>query len=811
MMHRNLSLQMGGKGSSLVRLKAAGFQVPDFICLDVSHFEEARSSGFRLSPRTRDTVEAFLAAHSGLSFAVRSSANMEDGSEHSFAGLFETFLDLKSKEDVFSAVEKCWSSVDSDRVREYCKRRKIPFDQLKMAVVVQRFIAPDFAGVAFSLNPMTGKDEEILVEMVRGVGETLVSGKVTPDRWVLSRSLFAPALLQREGESTGMPDSWAPRLRDLVTKIQAAYKKPQDIEWAAQGDQLYVLQSRDITSYQFSQDLGEWTTADFRDGGVSSGVVSPVMWSLYESIFATSLPDYLCELGLLSREKARRTCWYKVFFARPYWNLEAVKDTQATLPGFNERGFDQDMAIPITYEGNGKETPVTVLGILRALPILFKLRAGYKRQIRAAEKLIEDFDAIEASLKNLRWSELKEHDFVFESEKLIRDTYLRVESTYFRTIYNASNAKLEFSEDLAKIKKVDPEAEYVKLIADLGNLGVTNSVFDLWTLVEKHRGELAKLPAPLTPEKLGAVLKLPEFVEMKLDLDQFLERYYFHGPRELDLLVPRWKEDPTFIFEIFVKLFNEPTETKSPEILARKRKETFEQELARLERVWKKDRLLRWGRSGTMKKLERVRYFLWLREELRDRSTRVYFFIRQMLMEAGRRSGLERLVFFLTIEEALSLIRKEMGVAEARARAEDRERYAEGFAQFKNPNEIGARYNAGASSTSTGPVDASSLRGIGCSAGSYRGRARVIRTLSESHRVNQGDILVTAFTDPGWTPLFSLVGAVVTETGGLLSHAALISREYGIPSVLNVRQATDVIRDGDMLEVNGTQGTVTRI
>jgi phosphohistidine swiveling domain-containing protein len=288
--------------------------------------------------------------------------------------------------------------------------------------------------------------------------------------------------------------------------------------------------------------------------------------------------------------------------------------------------------------------------------------------------------------------------------------------------------------------------------------------------------------------------------------EEFTKLYYFHSERELDLLIPRWGEDLRFALETLRSLLKEPM--KAPVA----KQMVYENEMHKLKMAhkasWRNFVPGTW--SPVIKKLERIRYYLWLREEVRDRSTRIYYFIRLYLLEMGTRTKLNELVFYLSYQEIMEYIDQKKTLAEIESIARMTKLYANGFKHFKNSNEIGFRFNQASwkakSSTTNGKT---SYFGIGCSAGVIEARACVITDISEASKLKAGEIMVVPFTDPGWTPLFSLAAGVVTETGGLLSHAALISREYGIPCVLNVNGATEQIKDHSQIEIDGNEGRVT--
>lgn len=689
---------IGGKARRLVELQLAGFRVPDFLCAP---------------PDLAKAVEVL-----GLPVAVRSSASTEDGGEVSFAGQFRSYLNLSTLDAVEMAVQGCLESVRAPAVADYCRRSGIDPGTLRMTPVIQRMIQPELAGVAFTVNPATGA-EEVLIEACAGLADELLAGS-------------RPAL----PATHPLVVRHRPEIERVARAIQRHFGAPQDIEFAIEAGELFILQARPVTRIHFAPGTGEWTNADFRDGGVSAGVCTPLMWSLYDFIWEPALKDFLRDVRLFDGDfQAGR-----MFFGRPYWNLGAVKRCLARLPGFVEREFDRDLSVAVTCEGDGIRTPVTPAGLLRALPTLLAVPGIWRRQ----ERFDREFLAGGAAAR-LRAHARPSGDLAAGFRRLILEDYRVTETNYFRTIFCASLAKLAFLESF-------PDADYPALVAALPpmrHLEPTRMMREM-----AARGETDIAP---------------------------LQRAFPHrSRRELDLSAPRWDEDPEWVAALLRDQGAQPAGSDPRPAYERARADALA--------------ALPWHRRGSFaRKLDRLRTFLWLREEMRDVSSRMYHVIRRQVLALAAQRGLGDDTFFQTWEEI---------VADDRSRIAERRETFEGFRNFRAPNEIGSRF-------AFDPAPAQgALRGIGASRGRVRGVARVARSIEEARGVERGTILVCPFTDPGWTPVLDRVAAVVTETGGLLSHAAVICREYGIPAVLGVPEATSRIPDGATVVVHGGLGTV---
>ncbi|MCC6628374.1 MAG: hypothetical protein IT340_13370 [Chloroflexi bacterium] len=691
---------IGGKGAALQALAAAGFPVPPTA----------------YSP----TDLAAAVAAIGPPLVVRSSATVEDGSAVSFAGQFHSFLNLQTLGEVRAAVAACRASVDAPSVIDYCRRHGVDHAGVRMGVIVQKMIRPELAGVAFSVNPLTGA-EEVVIEAVEGLADRLLLGQEA------ALPADHPLVVQHR-----------PAIVALARRAQRHFGAPQDIEFAIEQGTLFIVQARPITRIAVAEP-GEWTNADFRDGGVASDVCTTLMWWLYDQIWEASLKGSLRAIGLDGPDFVAG----RLFFGRPYWNVGVVKARLQRLPGYVERNFDTDLSIEITYDGPGVTTPVTLRTMLGALPLLFKMNGFLRRQEAAARALLTTgFAAIEARCEPVPADPLPGFG------RLIDDAYRPTETTYFQTAMATTLAKQDFMQAF-------PGLDYITLV-----------------------GGLPPLQHLAPAEALRAMAARGD-----TDVTLLLTRFRHRGRRELDLCAPRWDEDRAWVED----LLRQARATPPPVATSRA---AYAEARARARAA-----LPRWRRLEFDRKLDRLRTFVWLREELRDVSSRIYYHLRRHLLAIAARHDLGDDIFFMTGPEILALDRSEVA---ARRDAFD------GYRTFRPPNELGGPHHGDRPVAPPGVP-----RGVGASPGVAEGTARVAVNIDDTPRIESGAILVCAFTDPGWTPVLGRVAGVVTETGGLLSHAAVICREFGIPAVLAVPDATRRIRDGERVTVDGHAGTVT--
>ena len=779
----------GGKAAGLDALARAGFRVPPGFV--VAHDET-------LEAIDDAVLAAGIAAIGGFPVAVRSSGLLEDLVDASFAGQYETFLGVTGVEALRTKIADCRASAKNERVRAYLAKVGKEESAAKVSVLVQRMVDPKLAGVAFTLHPITGREEHALVEMCEGLGEKLVSGHVTPSR--IELGLESGDLVSEEVGPENVRLS-ADERRDLATAllaIQAHRHAPQDVEFAIDKDGvLYLLQTRAITKVAYRTDVDELTNADFKDGGISARVCTPLMYSLYRNAVQSSFQQYFESLKLISPGEDLR--WISMYYGRGYWNASAVKRALSKVPGFDEESFDRDLGIQKSYGAKGPlKVPTNVRTILGAVPVAFALDASYKRQLGVVAEFKTTFP-----VEHQRWlgstkrfASTADATFFEDLERVFFGLHARTEQAYFTTIYNNSNAQSDFKSFVAKMDRATGrETRITDLLGGLDNvhhMDVQRGMVGLY-----HVAKADGIDSDAFARALGG----------------FVLEHGEHGDAELDLTVPRWSEAPERVRVYVESMLACGAPPKNPDDTVRDQQKRFEAEREAITGSYASGFLhaFRFA-SGFEKHLGRVRTYLSAREQMRKYSTQTYAVVRAYTLEAGRRlHGLGKFpashddVFMLEVEEVLALAQGKLGAAEAASRIAFRRKMYDGYRDFLPPNELGR----GVIARDEGSyVEGSALVGLGCSAGVVEGVVRVILSLDEVDQLREGDVLVTRFTDPGWTPALGLVAAVITEVGGLLSHAAVIGREYGIPAVLNLPGATKKLRTGQRVRVDGSTGRV---
>lgn len=745
------NLQLGRKAQRLHELAELGFPVPPGFVVT----QQERRDGPELA-------QALAKLGSGP-VAVRSSSGLEDLGEASFAGMYETFLNVEGVEAVGRAIADCFASATSPRVAQYARDKGIDVGALASAisVLVQRMVPARQAGVLFGLDPVTGREEEVYLEVVAGLGEDLVSGHVTPSRYRYNWRSKKIVLAETHGAAALEP-SQLEALVELALRLQVHYGQPQDLEWAFdESGKLWLLQARPVTSVAWRRDVPELTNADFKDGGVSARACPFLIYSLYERAVQASMSSYFDRLGLVRANPSLR--WIYHLYGRAYWNAELVKRALAKLPGFDEADFDRGLGITKNYQ-DSKIRPASLnpLSVLTALRALGGLWAEYRDSQNMAREFLRYFERRDRALRRRCEALARLSDEELKAlAGAVGELQFQTESRYFRVIYNNTNYQSDFRKALAKAA---PDADYLKLVSGLEGMAHLEIEEDL-TALAAHL-------------ETGGRVGDERYQQLRA---QFLERHYHHADVELDLSVPRWGELPQKVDELVANF--SPAKMVSHE-------------------AWKRE----WERVTTAHpraarlaaELAQARTFLVLRERMRTLSTRAYYLVRKVALEVARRKGVREQDVHLWRWHEIERL-----TAPSAEELAERRCLVAGFRAFPSPNEFGGAIEA--------RKDHSGLLGIGCSSGVVVGSVRVLRSLAEAQEFQSGEILVTVYTDPGWTPVLARAGGVITEVGGVLSHAAVIGREYGIPAVLNLAGATIKLKTGDRVRVDGRSGEVEKL
>lgn len=849
---------VGGKAFHLGQLHRAGVRVPAGFCITTAAYRlflqeaglEAAISSLDQEPmglptawgrevakqplphRLYGAIKEAYRELGGKPVAVRSSATREDLPEASFAGQYETHLNVLGLEELAQKIKGCWASLGN--ALAYLHGHHISPLEVGMGVVVQEQIPAEVSGVLFTLNPSTGREEEMLIEAHWGLGEAVVSGKVTPDRFVVDawneeirsqkiaekRMMVVPAhpsgvkeveVPQEKRTQATLREEQLLQLMQLGYEAQEIYGYPQDIEWALYDGEFYILQSRPLTSYAFTPEIGQWTAANCRE--VMPGFITPLSFSINGQYEWARAFDELFQRLKLMRE-GEKIEWLRLFFGRAYWNVGECKRLNSIVPGFKERDFDESVGLEPTYEGDGLVTPTTPLTIIRALPVLFALQNLYKTFWQEAKEYKEAFAQEEARYSGIDLIDLDDAQLA-QKVKDILDLHHRTNRIALLVTCLATQAQDDFTPMVEGLNARNPDAEPIstaRLLTGLTDVATGRPLLELWKVSQEALKDerikeiiLETEPSQL-PERLQAS---PEGQAFWTVLERYIHDFRYMSENDEDMSLPRWDEEPTFAFTTLKSFLQAGVDT-DPEKLIAQQKEIRSQEERRaadlLSQGWL-DRLFR--KRQFFSALETLKRYSWWREETRSMLSLAHYHGHRVFVEQGKRWAASGYlaepgdIFCLTRDHLLGALEGNLSSGEARGWIRKYKRLKRCYRNFEPPLTIG-RGARGPEIPTKGAV----YKGVACSAGRATGKARVVRELGEANRLKKGEILVAPYTNPGWIPLFNLAAGMVTEEGGLISHGAIVAREYGIPTVLQIREATKIFQNGQTLCVDGDRGVV---
>ena len=816
--------KLGNKGKFLLLMKQNGFNVPDGFVLDSDTYDETvrgkaeeiisqtlenlnkdnikeTSIGLnelfnkiRLPEKTADEIKSIV--RSDKLYAVRSSGTKEDLDEFSFAGQYQTFLNTKP-EDVEARVIDCYKSMFSEIILSYLVNRKIDTSELKMSVVVQEMVASDKSGICFTIDPVTGNDKTMLIEVSEGLGEDIVSGKTVPEQY--HYNWYENKETDRKADNKLISEAKVEEYAKVFASIQQQFGYPCDIDFAIKDDELFILQSRRITKLNYSGINDVWTTADFKDGGVSATVCTPYMWSLYEYIWEYSLRVFIVSTKILRDDQLPKKLG-EMYYGRCYWNLSAVKKTMEQIVGYKEREFDNEYGIVGDYEGDGKITGATPKVLFHMIPIIIEQTKVLNDRKKNSERYKQELlDLYYEYKKNLDEGTIE--DITKEFFRITHETYLRSETTYFHQIFINTIHQSLYKDSLLKYVS---ESEYLSLLASIDNISHLLPFYDMWDITRKIRSD----------EEAAKYWKDTDALDIAKDLDsgkfelplvrKLIDDYGYHSDKELDITYPCYYEEPHVMISM-VKDMALLDDSYSPEKDKERGVAVYTEILNNLKKNVS---------AGKYKKIAdkvaNMRKMLWWREEFRDVSTRFYYMLRMYTIEYAKKlvsdGVLEKVddVWFLKVGNLWDYIDGNKTKEDLNDLITRNKFYYNAYRNYISDNEIGHNFHVISEA-----ANKNSIRGLGANNGKITGTARVIEDFTQIDRLQEGDILVTRFTDTGWTPKFAILSGIVTEYGGILCHAAIVSREYGIPAIVCCKDAMSKISDGQQITIDGSTGVVT--
>ena len=866
--------ELGGKALALLRLGDANLPVPGWFVISPPAFMasltteqvEALASGQLRCPgsnlltyKPADEIEREIGdalrelSAEGGRFAVRSSAVDEDGSQHSFAGQLDTFL-FVAADEVCGKVAAVWRSGFSDRIFEYRRQHGLANSPPSApAVLVQRMVDADASGVAFSADPVSGRRSLAVVSAVPGLGTALVGGEAAADVFKVDRAgrivereitrktishvfdaaaeegVSAVTLSEAEGMKPSLTDEQAAAVAKLARNAAQVFGRPQDIEWAIKGDELFLLQSRPITTLLDLADpegaLNLWDNSNITES--YNGITTPLTFSfaryVYEGVYRQFCVIMRVPKAKIAANERTFSRMLGLIQGRIYYNLLNWYRVLALLPGFtlNRRFMEQMMGV---RESLPNEVVSDLLQAsswdrfvdgLRGMYTIFGLIGNYFILDRQIERfylhLNEALAPPNPQFADMRLDELVTHYYKLEQQLLSRWDAPLV-NDFFAMIFHGAFRKLtaKWCGDTNGMLANDA----IRGQGDIISLEPAARVREMAKVAAVHPELAAALREAPVAQAMRAVRQCPEFSAL---YDAYLEKFGDRCLEELKLESETLHDDPLVLLRNIGEVARGTSAAATPnadvsiadEAEGKMRAELSGSPVRRWTLFW----LMRQARK-------RVRN----RENLRFERTRLFGMIRRLFLEAGRRlQSIGRLddardIFYVELGEILAFSDGASTTADLRSlaalRKKEFEEYREGPVPANRFETRGPVYHAQTyrSSEPRGTLEAGGEEriGLGCCPGIVRGIARVVRDPKQA-RLTAGCILVADHTDPGWIMLFPSASGLLVERGSLLSHSAIVARELGIPAVISIPGLLDWLQDGDEVELDGAAGIVRRL
>jgi len=854
----------GGKGWNLARLDYYGFTIPNGGVVSTKLYREIiqqQQIGDLISQATKLSIEevvnqnhtffheiesAFLAITlsddfiqvlnqfldqqnlTNSSLAIRSSATMEDGEKASFAGIHDSFLNVRSSVDIEKSILKCFASLWSSRAMSYRRKMEISDGDVEAAIVICEMIDAQSSGVAFSCDPSGSERDVILINANFGLGESVVSGVIEPDQYMVHRfhhkviSAFVGSKekitvldendtklkVSSEKNIVCLTTEKLERLSRLVDRIFNTLgfgDQHQDIEWAFDGSQFVILQSRPITKIQqvtydaIADKPTYWCNGNFRDA-------VPMVQGMLGREFCQYRIDNILHSNFqgLGYDVKKGISFARSYNGRFYCNSSMLQWLWFDIVGFEP-----------------KLTCVSIGGHQKIIDVVDKYKKGVSRKInrlwrtfkfiRIRDGYIKRSGDIFQNVTSFNETQRKKDLSSLSNEELLNeldyiDSAMDEYDRSFIFLTSASGALLVLVQLLEKYVGKDAYSLANALLVGNSNITSANQGYELIELSKLARRD-REAKAFFSNEDFIAGdwnSVLSESSMFKSKFQTYLTKYAHRAVYEMDLSKLRWRENPEYLIQCVKGYFDAKTEREE---------KTISDSVSTAARDEIKNRIPFYARPFVKKFVKESIQGVALKEESKSHYAKYMEVLRYLLLEIGNRLLLKNVldsrddIFHCSRSELISIMKNEWDGETLKMIVGERKAQKQNFEKIEAPDVIIDDQPEQIESSIID--DSNSLKGIGVATGVASGKARLILSPEQGHRLVKGDVLVAPSTEPSWTPLFLNASAIVMETGGYLSHGSIVAREYGIPAVVNIAGVMRVISDGQIVEVNGNKGCVS--
>ncbi|MCJ2145958.1 phosphoenolpyruvate synthase [Bacillus sp. B19-2] len=851
-MEKTQLLLVGGKGLNLGELSnIQGIQVPEGFCVTTAAFQKAinRNETFQalldqlamLKVEDRDQIgeisrkirqiimeaeipsDVVKAVAHYLSqygeehaYAVRSSATAEDLPHASFAGQQDTYLNIIGKDAILQHISKCWASLFTERAVIYRMQNGFDHKQVYLSVIIQKMVFPQASGILFTADPITSNRKLLSIDAGFGLGEALVSGLVSADCYKVQNGQIADKRIATKklaiyGRKQGgtetkqidpdqqmsqtLTDGQILQLARIGRQIEAHFGQPQDIEWCLADDTFYIVQSRPITTLYPIPEANDQENHVYLSVGHQQMMTDPIK--------PLGLSFYL----LITPAPMRKAGGRLFVDVAPRLTTRAGRETLLNTVGADpltkdalmtviERDFiklitnDQTAPIP----GNGQtdmpaqfENDPTIVSDLM------------KRNQTSIEELKQNIQAKSGS---------DLFDFILEDIQQLKKIVFDPQST--AVFMAAINATTWINENMNKWLGEKNAADTLSQSVP-GNITseMGLALMDVADVIRPYPEVIDYLQHAKEDHFLDELVKFDGGKQIQDAIYDYLSKYGMRCPGEIDITRPRWSEKPITLVPMILSHIKNFEPNAGNRKFEQGRRIALEKEQELIDRL----KQLPDGEQKakeTKRMIDLIRNFIGYREYPKYGIVSRYFVYKQALLKEAEQlvqAGViheKEDIYYLTFEELHEAVRTKKIDDQIISKRKDEYK---SYEKLTPPRVITSDGEIITGAYKRENLPANAIAGLPVSAGVIEGRARVILNM-ENADLEDGDILVTSFTDPGWTPLFVSIKGLVTEVGGLMTHGAVIAREYGLPAVVGVENATGLIKDGQQIRVHGTEGYI---
>lgn len=856
---RSMSLVVGGKGANLGELsRIKGIQVPEGFCVTTGAYKkitennqelnslldeltrlkaEERSAISEISTKIRMVIESTSISQDiaeeiadyltkfgeKKAYAVRSSATAEDLPTASFAGQQDTYLNVIGKEAILQHIRKCWASLYTDRAVIYRMQNGFDHRKVYLSVVVQKMVFPQAAGIMFTADPLTGNRKLLSIDASFGLGEALVSGLVNADNYkvsdgmVIDKQISAKKLAiyaltdggtkeqeieQEQQTRQTLTDEQIAQLEHIGRKIEAHFGRPQDIEWCLADDTFYIVQSRPITTLYPIPQANDQENHVYLSVGHQQMMTDP-MKPLGLSVWLLMTPATMRIAGgrlfvdvtqMLASPVSRKTIIdtlgkFDPLIKSALMTITERGDFIQSLPDDEkeQRSDKSNKGVPPPDFQTLKEYDPAIVAhlISRSQTAIAALKQNI--QTRSGPDL---FDFIQEDIRQLK-------QFVSDPQSM----------GIIMTGMNAASWINEMMKEwLGEINAADTIAQSVpnNITSEMGL-----ELLDVADVIRPYPEVIEYLQQVKNDSFLDELSEFTGGQEVRDSIDTYLNKYGMRCAGEIDITRTRWSEKPTTLLPLILSNIKNLEPGAGPRKFEQGRQEALKKEqelLARLKQLPDGEQKA----SKTKKMIGLVRNLSGYREYPKYSIVTRYFVYKQALLKEADQLVQANVIrekddiYYLTFEELREVVRSNKLDHQLISQRKDAYK---SYEKLTPPRVITSDGEVITGQYNREDLPDGAIAGLAVSSGIIEGRAHVIVNMEDAE-IEDGDILVTTFTDPSWTPLFVSIKGLVTEVGGLMTHGAVIAREYGLPAIVGVEHATRLIKDGQRIRVNGTDGYV---